>query len=550
MAARNRQLEKGRKAFERRSWRAAHDALLAARAEGGLGPSDLWLLALAAYLAGNDDLFVRALEEAHRAHLDRGDQLAAVRCAFWLGLHLAEHGEVARASGWFGRAGRILESREDDCAERGYMLLPAGHQALGTGDYEASYQAAAEAVRIGQHFGDGDLLTLALHLQGRALLRLGRVDEGLMLLDEAMLAVTTDELSPQVTGLVYCSVIGACREVWALQRAREWTRALNDWCERQPEMVAYRGECRVYRAEILQWSGRWHAALEEASRACDHLERGSASSATGFAFYLKGESHRLVGEFAAAEEAYRAASRAGREPQPGLALLRLAQGDPEAAAAASRRALAETNDPFGRTRLLPAHIEIMLAIGHVEEARAACAELEAVSDRCATGALHPLVAQARGACELAAGNPALALPLLRRASKAWDALGAPYHLARVRMLIGLACRELGDDEGSAMELVAARADFERLGAVPDLTRLDEHDRGPLARETHGLTPREREVLALVATGRTNRAIAGALFISERTVARHVANIFRKLGLSSRAAATAYAYEHGLLDSSH
>lgn len=544
------ELQKGREAFERHAWESAHDAFTRAREAGPLEPEDLSRLALASYLTGRGGDALQALQDEHQAHLDRRDPVAAARSAFWLGFLLATRGETARATGWFARGDRLLDDVDRECAERGYLMIPVGHRQLVTGDFAGAASTAAEAAAVGRRFGDRDLVALAVHLQGRARLRERHVDEGLSLLDEAMVAVATGELSPLVTGLVYCSVIGACREVHALRRAHEWTAALTAWCDRQPDMVAYSGECRVYRSEILQLHGEWHEAIDEARRAADRLAGMSEPGAVGLARYQEGEVHRLRGEFATAEEAYRAASRSGREPQPGLALLRLAQGDAGAAAAAMRRALAETRDPLRRTRLLPAAIEIMLDTGDLDGARGAHAELEELAKACAPGELSTVVRQARGAIHLAAGEAMEALAPLRQAWREWQTIGAPYQAARVRVLLGLACRQVGDEDSAALELEAAREAFKELGAGPDVARVDaltgrDHPRSA-ARDVHGLTPREREVLALVATGRTNRAIAGELFISEKTVARHVANIFGKLGLSSRAAATAYAYEHDLL----
>ncbi len=545
-------LERARAAFDQRSWRAARELLAAARERAPLEPSDLRRLAVASYLMGEEDDFLSAMQELHRAHLAAGEPAAAVRPAFWLGLHLATRGDMAQASGWFSRAARLLEGTPGEGVEHGYVLLPEGYQQLMTGQNDDACRTAAAAARIAQRHGDGDLLALALHLHGRARLRQGRVAEGLALLDEAMIGVTADELLPQVTGLVYCSVISACWEVWALGRAHEWTAALTEWCSRQPDMVAYTDECRVYRAEILTLRGEWPGAIDEARRAAGRPSAASHPKVAGHALYLEGEVHRLRGEQAAAETAYRGASQTGYEPQPGLALLRLAQGDVAAAAAASRRALAETPDRRRRARLLPAHIEIMLQSGEIEEARTAAVELAEAAGCCAPGVLETLVAQARGAIALAADTPDEALAPLREAWRAWQALDAPYEAARARLLLGQACRALGDEEGAALELEAARAAFERLGAAPDLARAKAllsraatRGRGR-ARGPHGLTPREREVLAQLATGRTNRAIAATLSISEKTVARHVANIFLKLGLSTRAAATAYAYEHGLV----
>ncbi len=542
-------LEDGREAFERRSWTSAYEALREARGNRDLAPEDLARLSLAAFLVGREDDFLRALQEAHSAYAEAGRGPEAVRCAFWLGLHLAERGDTAQASGWFSRCGRILDGEGDECAERGYLLLPEARQRLMAGDEDGARRMAAEATAIGHRFGDHELLALALHVQGRVLLHLGHVAEGLSLLDEAMVTVTAEDLSPMVTGLVYCGVISACRQIWALGRAHEWTEALATWCEWQPDMVAYTGECRVYRAEALRLQGRWQDALDEARRASDRFDRGSYPNAAGFALYLQAEVHRLRGEFGSAEDGYRAASRAGYEPQPGLALLRLAQGDTRAADAAIRRRLAETAHRLGRARLLPARVEIALALGQVEAAREASDELAAISGTCAPGVLGTMALQARGSVELASNNAEGALGALREAWQDWQGFEAPYDAARVRVLLALACRSLGDEEGARLELDAAHVEFRKLGAVPDAARVVALMGHKTSRDRHGLTPREREVLALLATGRTNRAIAKALFISEKTVARHVANMFGKLGVSSRAAATAYAYEHQLLDTS-
>ena len=406
---------------------------------------------------------------------------------------------MARATGWFGRAGRILEDEGGDCAERGWLLIPSGLRHLAGGDNVAAAAVAAEAADCAQEHGDPDLLALSVHMRGRALLRQGRVAEGLALLDEAMVSVATGELSPQVTGLVYCSVISACRRVHALDRAREWTEALTDWCEAQPDMVAFRGQCRVFRSELMRLRGRWGEALAEARRAGGASESGDA--AAGAALYEQGEVHRLRGERAAAEEAYRAAARAGREPQPGLALLRMVQGELGAAAAATRRALEEKDDPLLRARLLPAHVEIMLEAGELEAAAAASRELGEIAGSYDTEALHAVAAHARGALLLAREEPAAALGPLRTAWRTWQDLDAPYEAARARALIGRACLDLGDEDTGAMELDAARSAFKRLGAAPDVARLDAMGgRRRRPGETHGLTPREREVLAAVATG--------------------------------------------------
>jgi DNA-binding CsgD family transcriptional regulator len=411
------------------------------------------------------------------------------------------------------------------------------------GDYEAGAATVGDAAAIAQRFGDRDLFAIAVHAQGTMLVRGGRVVEGLALLDEAMVAVTSGEVSPIASGIVYCGVILACRAAYEPARAREWTAALTRWCESQPDMLAFTGRCHVHRAEVRQLEGAWADALEEARRAADRAARGNHRSALAEAAYLQGEVHRLRGAFLEAEDGYRAASEHGREPQPGLALLRLAQGDEQAAAAAIRRVLAETTDPTDRLAQLPAHAEIMLAIGDLEEAWRGSREIDDVSRRHAGGLPATIADQTRGAVRLAAGDAAGALPDLRRAWHVWEELGAPYEAARVRVLVATACRELGDYEAAALDFEAARHAFEVLGAVPDVARVEALAERQMR---HGLTPREFEILRLVAQGRTNRAIAEELVLSERTVERHMTNTFAKLRVSSRAAATAYAYEHRML----
>lgn len=538
-------LERARESYRRRAWADAYESLSRAGDASPLEAEDLELLATSAYMLGRDDEWMSILERAHHGYLDADEPLRAVRCAFWIGTNLALRGEMARATGWLGRAQRLLEREERDCVERGYLLLPVMFQHQAAGDYAAAAATAAGAAEVGQRFGDSDLFALAVHAQGQMLIKDGRVRDGLPLLDEAMVAVTAGELSPIATGMVYCSVILACQEVYELRRAQEWTVALTRWCEQQPDLVAFTGRCLIHRAEIMQVRGVWQDALDEARRAGVRLMETNQRAA-GLAFYRQGELHRLRGHLDAAEDAYRAASRFGWEPQPGLALLRLAQGREDAAAAAIRRVAAETTEAIRRVGLLPAYVEIMLAIGETEEARDACRELERIAEGLESGMLSAMVAQARGAVELADGDARAALVPLRRAWHGWQELEAPYDAARVRVLLGLACRALGDDDAAALELEAARETFEQLEAAPDLSRVDTLARRSAPSDMHGLTARELEVLRLVAAGRSNREIASALVISEHTVARHVQNIFGKLGLSSRAAATAFAFEHDLV----
>ena len=535
-------LQDGRQAYERSAWAAAYDALARAGEDEPLAAEDLERLAISAYMLGREDEWMQIFERACRRHADDGEHRPAARCAFWIGMQLALRGEMGPATGWLGRAHRLLEG-EDECAEHGYLLMPVAFQHEAEGDVDGACATAAAAAEIGRRFDDRDLFALALHTQGEFLVHAGRAREGLRLLDEAMVAVTEGALSPIVTGIVYCGMILACEQVFEVRRAREWTAALARWCEQQPDLVAFTGRCQVHRAQILQLQGDWAEALDEASRADERSRRAMNQASAARACYLRGEVHRLRGEFAEAEEDYREASGLGAEPQPGLALMRLAQGKRDAAAASIRRVVGETTDPLRRAALLPAFAEILLAGGELEEARSACHELEQACAGCDSEMLRAMLAATRGAVALAAGDAAGALVSLRAASKAWSELEAPYEAARARMLIGCACRALGDEEGCALELEAARAAFEELGAVPDVAAVDSLT-GTSA-GAHGLTARELEVLRLLAAGRSNREIASELVISEHTVARHVQNIFRKLGVPSRTAATAFAYEHGL-----
>ena len=455
MAGTGDQLLAGRESYTNSAWKDAYASLSSAEQATQLAPEDLELLAISAYMLGREDEWMQLLERACRRHSEAGAVLRAARCAFWIGMQLAIRGDMGPATGWLGRAQRLIERDGNECVEQAYMLLPVALQHEASGDYAGAAATAATAVEAAERFADRDLFALAAHVQGALLVTDGQVREGLRALDEAMVAVTAGEVSPIVAGIVYCGVILACEEIYEVRRAQEWTAALTRWCEQQPDLLSFTGRCLVHRAQLMRLHGAWRDALEEAQRAGRRFEEAMNRGAAAKGWYLRGEVHRLRGEFSDAEDAYREASQLGFEPQPGWALLRLARGNADAAAAAMRRLTGETTERLRRAGLLPAYVEIMLAVGDVDEARSACRELGETAAEYESALLHALAAQARGAVALADGDAATALPELRQAWRAWQELEAPYESATTRVLIAGACLALGDGDAYTLELEAA-----------------------------------------------------------------------------------------------
>jgi DNA-binding NarL/FixJ family response regulator len=533
--------EQARGAFERRMWGDAFDRLSAADREGQLDVEDLERLAIAAYMLGRDEVCVEAWIAAHRRWLRGGEPERAARCAFWQALGLFFRGDLAPAMGWVARGGRLLEESPRESVEWAWLRMLTALPRLFDGDGGA-YSSFVDAGKIAERFADPDATMFARLGRGYALILQGRVAEGMALLDEVMVSVTTDEVAPILAGIAYCQVIALCQAVFDLRRAKEWTDALTRWCDSQPDIVPFRGYCLVHRCEVFQLQGAWTDALESARRACALLAGPPTWDALGSAYYQLAEIQRLRGEVDSAGESYRRASLAGRDPEPGMSLLRLAQGRVDLALPAIRRALDEEEDPIARSRLLPACVEVLLEAEELGSARSAADELARIAVQLDTAYLNALAAEASGAVLVAEGDPRPGLAKLRAAHRLWRVLEAPHQAARVRLLIAVACRELGDNASAELEFEAARSVLEELDAAPDLERLARLAGTP---RPGGLSRREHEVLTLVAAGKTNRAIASELCISEKTVARHVSNIFMKLGLSSRAEATAYAYRHGI-----
>lgn len=542
--------DSARDAFNRRAWSQAHAHFTAADLQGALGAADLESWGLAAVLTGHDADSETIRERAHYAYLAEGDVNGAARVAFWLGLALLTlRGEVARSGGWFARMTSVVaDAGITDSVWRGYELLRAGMEAVFAGDPATAMTLLGQAIAVAQRFDDADLRLLARNGHGQARVAAGDTSGGLAELDEVMVLATTTDAAPQAVGLVSCAVINACHECMDLRRSLEWTQVLTQWCAEQPGLVPFRGQCTVHRSELLQLRGRWDGAMEEIAQVLAQLTDHPTDHSAGMAHYQHGELCRVRGDFPAAEQAYREALRHGHDPQPGFALLRRAQGRADSAVLAVRRALDEANRQPARTGLLWAGVETGLAAGQVEFARACAGELAEFAAGVDSVLLRSVEAVARGSIALADGRPQQALTALREALAGWMEIPAPYEAARARVLLAQACRTLGDDETAELELAAARSTVAGLCADDEADRLmaaviPPSVSGPTPA---GLTAREVEVLRLVATGASNRDIARTLFLSEKTVARHVANIFTKIEVTSRSAATAYAYAQRLV----
>ena len=537
------ELIRAREAYERRDWVAAYGDLSHADAEA-MTSDDFARLAMTAYLLGRTNDCLQAMQRAYQGHLAAGDVLAATRSAFWLAMVLIESGEPVVGAGWIARGQRLLDGVTGDVVERGYLQVHQMFGCIGQGEWPQALEHAGGIAAYGHRFNDPDLIAMGLSAQGRLLLYAGQVPRGLALMDEAMVGLAAGEVSPVFAGTIYCTMIEGCQEISDFARAAEWTHALTTWCEVQPGLVPFTAQCAVHRGQIMRARGAYDEALDEFDRAVRRYIEAGTTTPAGLAMSERGDVLRIRGELGAAAAAYEEAIGYGHEPQPGLALLWLAQDRPDAARAAVRRLLAEPRDPVRRSQLLPASIEILLATGgEPEEVRPLVDELSGIAADFGCAALRAMAAYAAGSVALVGGEGMTALPLLRTSMRQWSELSAPYEVARCRLLIGRVFLQAGDHDSASGELAAARRTFADLGAAAvvdvDLAA------GP-ASMPGGLTARELEVLRLVASGQSNHDIASTLVLSEKTVARHVSNIFAKLDVHSRTAAAAYAFENRLV----
>ena len=526
------ELTQARLAYAARDWRtaAAHFDTVAT---GGLTADDLAAYADAAWWLGRIDDNLRLSAAACDAFLADSRPVEAAWAAMVLGIFHLGRGDEPQGMGWIGRAARLLEGIPE-CPVHGYLLLLSGVEAsLQAGQPAAAVDAARRIQGLGRRLDQPDLVALGLNGEGRALIKSGHVVDGLKLLDEAMVAVVGGELGLFASGTLYCHTIAACHEVADIRRMTRWVELTERWLATFPAAVAFGGLCAVHRAQLHLFRGEWDEAERTALRVGADLDANRIDYAAE-AWYVVAEARRLRGDPDAAD-AYDEAHARGRDPQPGRALLRLQEGDPAGAATSVRSAVAAAGtDPLRRAPLCAAAVEIAVAVGRLDDAAAAASELVATAGMYATSGLEAMAASARGAVLLAEGSAEEALAVLRDACRRWLDLGAVYDAAGTCVRLAEAYRALGDEASAAAEVARAETTYERLGA-----------HWPARGAPDGLTQRECEVLTLVADGRSNREIGEALHISDRTVARHLTNIFHKIDVTSRTQAARYAIDHGL-----
>ena len=536
-------LEDAREAYARFGWDDAYVLYRTAAEREPLEGRDLAAFADAAWWLGRNDEALTLSEAVYRRHLHGERVPESAWLAIEIGCRWLMRGEPTVGSGWISRARRLLEDAPE-CLAHGYLRYLEVEEALGGGRFQEAIEGCRAIQGIADRHDDPTLHAVGLMLEGAADVRRGRVEAGLALIDEAMLPVRAGDVLPDWSGNLYCHVMELCFELADLERARAWTAATEDWCDQHSSAAMFSGICRLHRAQLLCLEGAWGDAEERAAQTCRDLAELNVGVVAA-AQYQIGELRRLRGDHAGAEEAFTAAHQLGRDPQPGLALLRLAQGRCEAAASALRAALAGVPRALDRVPLLAAQVEVAAACGDSPAATRTAQELAEIAGMFGTPGLLATASQACGLDRLTAGEADEALPALRDARRRWQELDACYEAARMRTRIAAALTALGDVETADREAALARAVFSELGAADDLRSLDVLQ-GQGGRPL-GLSTRELEVLRCVCAGDTNRQIATALTISEKTVARHLSNIFTKLGVASRTEAAAVAFRRGVAE---
>jgi DNA-binding CsgD family transcriptional regulator len=542
VAERTADIERGRDAVARESWAEAYEQLAAAD-PSELSPQDLEALADAAWWLSKTEESIAARQRAYVGSDAAHDAEHAATMAARLSIEHFVRGDPAVGAGWLMKARRHAEEVPEG-AGHGFLLIVEATVARYSGDLPMAQELLGRAAELAQRFRDPDLMAMAIHTQGIVLILLGETDRGVALLDEAMTSVVSGQLAPYFTGIVYCNVIGTCLEIADVRRADQWSEAARAWCETLPPESPFPGMCRVNRAEVARLRGAWSEAETEATLASEELMDFDPMGAAQ-AIYETGEIRRRMGNLTGAEECFGRAREIGLDPQPGLALLRFTHGDAEGALRALQLSDATVRESrLQRARLLAALVDVAIAVPDLDAATGAADHLSELAAGSAALILQAIAATATGAVRLARGDAPTAVDALRGAGAMWRDLRLPYETARTRVLYGLALRAAGDEDDAQLELQAAVSAFERLGAAPDAHAAAALMTGTTALPG-GLTPREAQVLRLVAAGKSNREIAAELVISEHTVARHLQNMFAKLGVSSRSGATAFAFEHDL-----
>lgn len=477
----------GREALERHAWSEAFDRLSEAERTGELRAPELEMLARAAHWAGDLDYTLDTLERAYRVYLDEGAPCQAAGVALLLARYHNDKLARSVSAGWRARAERLLE-KQPECVQHGYLAAWQAMLSLGQGDVERMHERAERAIEVAERFGDRDLWALGTHLLGRAMLAEGSIEEGLFLVDEATAAAVGGELSTDITGTVYCWTISTCRDLADVKRAAEWTEAARRWCDRQ-SIAGFPGICRIHRAEVLRLHGVWEDAEMEAIRASEEMPAFSPRVA-GLALNELGEIRLRMGNLDAAEEAFNEARELGCEAEPGLALLRLQRGDTTSALDGLEEALDESSDRLSRARLLLPLAEVALAVGDVQRAETAAAELEAVAGEYGGTLFEACALQARGMVQMSNGDAATATRTLRRSVRLWHQIDAPYETAQARLYLARAHRTTGDTTAATNELRAAQSTFERLGASRDV-RVAADEAAGIVREAEAPGPQER-----------------------------------------------------------
>ncbi|MCW2632207.1 MAG: Response regulator receiver protein [Pseudonocardia sp.] len=466
-------LQAGRDAATRHAWQEAVELLREADTEEALAPGDLGMLAEAAWFSGDPDLAIDARKRAFSGFQKADDPCGAAAVALQLATDHLERLESAIGNGWLGRARRLLAGIEDECFAHGVEALTLSMIAYRiTIDLEESREQAKRGREIGERLNIRGIAAMGLVMEGACLVSLGKMEEGMAMIDEATLEAVSGDLDPMTTGLIYCATISVCRDVNDWGRAGEWTDAAERWCEDQG-IAGFPGICRVHRSEVMQFRGSWADAEREARRACEELRRYDLI-VSGRGLYEIAEVRRRVGDFDGAREAYRQSHELNVVPEPGMALLQLAEGDVAAAQASIKRALAgDRATPLGKVRMLPAAADIGLAAGDLDGVRTAVEQLDEVASTFRTTALQAAAAYARGRLQTVEGDFAAAAATLERAVQRWHEIGSPYEVARSRAALAEAYRGDGDESATVLELEAAKAAFERLGAIRDAKRVDD-----------------------------------------------------------------------------